>query len=249
MKNNAYIAFGLLGLIWGCNFIFMKWAFQLIEPTQVVFLRILLGFLPILGFALWRKELKLAHLRHWFHFLVMSLLATTLYYYAFARGTSLLPSGGAGMLSGAIPLFAFITAFIVLRQDRLTLCKAMGILLGFAGVLLIARPWTMGASEVNAVGVLYIVAGSLSLGCSFVYARKFLSRLNISPVALSTYQIGFALISKYRLGAAFDKTDREFFMHVRRKTVRTIFRSQELGVGKGRFSPHLDPVLYCDRRC
>jgi len=195
MKNNGYIAFGLLGLIWGCNFIFMKWAFQLIQPTQVVFLRILLGFLPILGFALWRKELKLAHLRYWFHFLVMSLLATTLYYYAFARGTSLLRSGVAGMLSGAIPLFAFITAFIFLRQDKLTVRQALGILLGFGGVLLIARPWTIGASEVNAIGVLYIVAGSLSLGCSFVYARKFLSHLYISPVALSTYQIGFALLS------------------------------------------------------
>ena len=195
MKNRGYVAFGLLGLIWGSNFIFTKWAVHVIEPTQVVFLRILLGFLPILGFALWRGELKRDHLRHWFHFLVMSLLATTLYYYAFAKGTSLLRSSVAGMLSGAIPLFAFVTAFIFLREDRLTVRKAMGVLLGFGGVLLIARPWTIGSSDVNLAGVLYMVAGSLSLGCSFVYARKFLSRLNISALALSTYQIGLALVS------------------------------------------------------
>ncbi len=195
MKHNGYIAFGLLGLIWGTNFIFMKWAVQLIQPTQVVFLRILLGFLPILAFALWRRELLLGHLRHWFHFFVMSLLATTLYYYAFAKGTFLLRSGVAGMLSGAIPLFAFVTAFLFLRQERLSRRKAMGVLLGFGGVLLIARPWSIGPAEVNLAGVLFMVAGSLSLGCSFVYARRFLSPLNMSALALSTYQIGFALLS------------------------------------------------------
>ena len=38
-----------------------------------------------------------------------------------------------------------------------------------------------------------MVAGSLSIGCVFVYARKFLMDKSISPLALSTYQIGLAL--------------------------------------------------------
>lgn len=39
-----------------------------------------------------------------------------------------------------------------------------------------------------------MVAGSFSVGCSFVYARRFLSSLELSPLALSTWQIGFALV-------------------------------------------------------
>ena len=39
-----------------------------------------------------------------------------------------------------------------------------------------------------------MIVGSLSVGCSFVYARLFLADKNISPVALSTYQIGLALL-------------------------------------------------------
>lgn len=39
-----------------------------------------------------------------------------------------------------------------------------------------------------------MVAGSLSVGCSFAYARRFLTALNLSPLALSTWQIGFALL-------------------------------------------------------
>ena len=38
-----------------------------------------------------------------------------------------------------------------------------------------------------------MVLGSLSLGSSFVYARRFMANLNIAPLALSTYQVGFAL--------------------------------------------------------
>jgi drug/metabolite transporter (DMT)-like permease len=65
-----------LGLIWGSNFIFMKWAAVLISPMQIVLLRVLFGFLPILALALCLRALRINDLRHWRHFVVMSILAT-----------------------------------------------------------------------------------------------------------------------------------------------------------------------------
>jgi drug/metabolite transporter (DMT)-like permease len=44
------------------------------------------------------------------------------------------------------------------------------------------------------LGVTYMIAGSMSVGCSFVYARKFISPLKLPAVALATYQIGLAMI-------------------------------------------------------
>jgi hypothetical protein len=44
-------------------------------------------------------------------------------------------------------------------------------------------------------GVLYMLLGSASVGLSFVYAKKFLSDLDIPPVALTTHQIGLALLT------------------------------------------------------
>lgn len=194
MKNIAYGAFVLLGVIWGTNFIFMKWAAIWITPSQIVLLRVFFGFLPILIYALATRALRWNHLRHAHHFLVMALLATAIYYYAFAKGTSMLLSSVAGMLSGAIPLFTFACAFLFLRQEPLTRRTAFGVTLGFVGVLLIARPWATGVGGMSLEGVLYMVMGSLSVGCSFVYAKRFISGLGISPVALSTYQIGLALV-------------------------------------------------------
>lgn len=191
--NPAYLAFAALGLIWGTNFMFMKWASLDISAAQIVFLRTLFGFLPIFAMALLRRELKWRHLRHAHHFFVMSLLATVFYYYAFAKGASLLLSSVAGMLSGAIPLFAFVVAWALLRQERPSARMIVGMASGFVGVMLIAQPWKAHGANVDLTGVAYMVAGSLSVGCSFVYARRFFSGLDLSPLALSTWQIGFAL--------------------------------------------------------
>ncbi len=122
-KRMPAIAFCLLGIIWGSNFIYMKMASALITPTQIVFFRVLFGFLPVTAYALFKGDLSINHFRHTGHFLIMALLATSIYYYGFAKGTSLLLSGVAGAVSGAIPLFSFILAAVFLVGD-LSDCRA-----------------------------------------------------------------------------------------------------------------------------
>jgi len=193
MKTSAYLAFVLLGVIWGSNFIFVKWAAEHVSPGQVVLLRVAFGFLPIVLFALMKRALRWEHLRYAHHFVVMSLLATAVYYFAFAKGTVLLPSSIAGLLSGAIPLFTFVCAWLFMREEHITMIKAVGVGLGFLGVLLIARPWSS-VGTISGLGVTYMLAGSMSVGCSFVYARRFISPLKLPAVSLVTYQIGLAMM-------------------------------------------------------
>ena len=82
-KNLPLILFAILGIIWGSNFIYMKWASEYLSDIQIVLIRVLFGFIPVLIYAMYLKVLKLEHLKHSFHFFVMSLLATTVYYYFF----------------------------------------------------------------------------------------------------------------------------------------------------------------------
>ncbi|NWN89954.1 DMT family transporter [Marinobacter adhaerens] len=190
----AYAALIALGIVWGSNFIFMKWATGLISPTQTVFLRVLFGFIPLALVAWKAKVLTRDQLRHLPHFAVMSVLATTFYYYGFVAGTERLPSSIAGMLSGSIPIFTFICAFLFLRQDRPTAQMGLGVALGFIGIALTARPWE-GINGADVIGVLWMLAGTLSLGVSFVYAQRFLSPLKLPPLALATWQTGLALLT------------------------------------------------------
>lgn len=211
-KYITLVIFISLGIIWGSNFIFMKWAAESISATQITLLRIAFGFLPLLVVALLTRSLRWTHLRYWYHFVIMALLATALYYFAFAKGTTLLPSSVAGMLSGSIPLFTFIAALVFLTGEPINGNSVSGILLGFSGVILIAEPWSTGSEQVNLEGVLYMATGALSVGLSFVYARKYLKPLNINPTALATYQTGLALLMLpvvtdiYGLGLIFNDT-------------------------------------------
>ncbi|EPU3935413.1 DMT family transporter [Morganella morganii] len=194
MNSKTAAAFAFLGIIWGTNFIFMRQASEWISPVQIVFLRVLCGFVPIAVMAWMQKAVRREHLKYTGHFLVMALLATVIYYWAFASGTSLLLSGVSGVLSGAIPLFSFIVAAIFLRQEKITVMRLCGLMLGFAGVILIAKPWQVSGESISLAGVGYMILGSLSVGISFVYAKKFLADKQIAPLALTTYQIGLALL-------------------------------------------------------
>jgi drug/metabolite transporter (DMT)-like permease len=154
MKRVAYFAFAMLGLIWGSNFIFMKWAGRYVSPSQIVLLRVAFGFVPILLLAVAKRALKWAHFKYIHHYAVMSLLATAVYYFAFAKGTVLLPSSIAGLLSGAIPLFTFICAWLFMSEERINLFGLGLCGTGLAYVIYYFIVEKLGA--VAAAGVTYI---------------------------------------------------------------------------------------------
>ncbi|SOE95789.1 EamA-like transporter family protein [Burkholderia sp. D7] len=190
----TYPAFVLLGLIWGSNFIYMRWAAAFISPAQIVLLRVFFGFVP-LAFAAWHKHvIKRSQARHLPHFLVMGAVATAFYYFAIVKGTALLPSGIAGVLGGSIALFTAIFSLVLLRTEKLNGLMAAGVVLGFAGIALIARPWEGSANPINLAGVYWMLGGSIILGLSYVYVRRFLAPVNLPPLALATWQVGLALL-------------------------------------------------------
>ncbi|RAZ92851.1 EamA/RhaT family transporter [Mesorhizobium hawassense] len=185
----------LLGVIWGTNFLFIKMAVAVVPPLEVAWLRTIFGALPIAIFALARGSLGRTDWRFAHHFAAMALLANVGPYVCFVIGTANLPSGVAGVLSGAIP---FVTAGIVavaLPAERLTSVKALGLGIGFAGILLVA-PLGRGAALTSGgsplIGVAAMVAGSASYALALVYARRFMVSLGLGPVKLATYQMVFA---------------------------------------------------------
>ncbi len=194
MRYIPILAFCSLGIIWGSNFIYMKLSAELITPMQVVFYRVLFGFLPVFIYAYLTKALNKSDLKHFKHFFVMSLLATIVYYFGFVKGSFLLLSGVAGALSGAIPLFSFVLAVIFLKDEKISKFAFVGVIVGFLGVILISGIFEENIVGSNIEGIVYMLLGSLSIGASFIYAKKYISPLNISAAALTTYQLGFALV-------------------------------------------------------
>lgn len=194
MKHLPVIVFLSLGVIWGSNFIYMKMAADFLTPMQIVFLRVMFGLLPVCFYAYFVGALKLAHGRYIGRFFVMSLLATSVYYFGFAKGASLLPSGIAGALSGTIPLFALVLSLLFLTEETVSVKRVIGLLSGLGGVVLIARPFSVDLAATNIEGVLYMTLGSISVGASFIYAKKYILPLKIPATALTTYQLTLSLM-------------------------------------------------------
>lgn len=188
------LAFCALGVIWGSNFVYMKLAAAIIGPMQIVLLRVICGLVPVALFALMSGAIRREHVRYMHHFAIMSVMATVLYYYCFVKGVSTLYSGIAGALSGATPLFSFLLGMLFLAGERATIRKVVGLITGFAGILLIAQPWKAGITSTTWKGIGYISVGSLSLGASFIYAKRFITGLKIPVAALTTYQLFFAAV-------------------------------------------------------
>ncbi|MDN7682822.1 DMT family transporter [Burkholderia cenocepacia] len=192
----TYIAFVLLGVFWGSNFIYMKWAAALISPGQISLLRILFGFVPLAVLAWRRRAIRFDQLRHLHHFLVMAALATAFSYFAMAKGTALLPSSIAGVLGGSPPLFTSMASVLFLRHERMNRLTACSVAVGLAGIALIARPWTsIGAdAAIDLTGVAWMLAGSVVFGLSYIYVRRFISPINLAPLAVVTWQLGLAFL-------------------------------------------------------
>lgn len=191
---SARLAYAALCLVWGGVFLFSSWGAELVSAGQLAVLRVALGLLPVAGFAIATGALRLRQLRHAHHFLVMSVLTTSVHLLLFAVGVSRLDSGIAGALAGTIPLFALVIAAVALREERIDAPRVAAIGLGLAGVVAIARPWAA-AGGLDAAGAGAILAGSALLGASFVYARRFLTGLDLPAAALTTWQMGLGLLT------------------------------------------------------
>jgi drug/metabolite transporter (DMT)-like permease len=188
---------GLLGVIWGTNFLFMKMAVAVVPPLEVAWLRTIFRALPIAALALVRSSLARTDWRFAHHFAAMALLANVGPYAFFIIGTAHLPSGVGSVISGAIPFVTAAIVAIALPTERLTRFKALGLEIGFAGVLLVA-PLGRGAASASGgsplIGVAAMLAGSVSYALALVYARRFMVSLGLGPVKLATYQMLFAAV-------------------------------------------------------
>ena len=81
----------------------------------------------------------------------MALLATVIYYWAFASGTSLLLSGSPVCSAGNSAVLVYCRGDFS-AAGKITVMRLCGLMLGFAGVILIAKPWQVSGESISLAG-------------------------------------------------------------------------------------------------
>jgi len=178
----------LLGGIWGSSFLFIKVGLRAFAPLQVALGRMLFGTAVLLAFLALRREPLPRGLHVWGHLLFAGLFGNALPFFLFAWGETEVSSVLAGIWNGTTPLFTMIVAFSILPDERPNRANVIGLMVGFAGVLLIVGPW-QGVGGGALLGNLACLAAGACYGVSFPYMRKYLAERDESPLALAGGQL------------------------------------------------------------
>ena len=188
MHRSALPRIGLLALIWGSAFLWIKLADRGLSPVEVTFARLALGAAVLFGIVLAHREPVPRSLRLWGHIAIAALLANAVPYLLFAIAEQTVNSSTAGIINATTPLWTVVLALAVRHQKAVTSWQAAGLIVGFVGALLIFSPWNA-SSGLTSAGGLECLAASISYAISYIYMDRFLARRGISPVTLSACQL------------------------------------------------------------
>jgi drug/metabolite transporter (DMT)-like permease len=183
-----------LSVIWGSSFLLMKFALEGMSPSQLVLGRLIAGTLVLLVVVKLAGERLPARGTIWLHLAFMAVVANIAPFFLFAWGEQRVTSGMAGILNGSTPLFTLAIAILALSDERLSLPKITGLLLGFFGVVVVVGPWDSGG-EINAVsGQIACLIAAACYGVGIVYARRFITPRALGPLSLSAGQLLLATV-------------------------------------------------------
>lgn len=172
MKFKHWLVFILLGAIWSSSFMWIKIAVQEIGPITLVAFRALFGLL--FGMAVifaqhapWPRDR-----RTWLPLLLLGLTNIAIPFFLISWGEQSIDSAVASVLDATVPLFTILIAHYLLHDDKVTLPKIMGLLIGFAGVVVLMSKDLFHASTNTLLGQAAVILASAFYAVSSVYVRK-----------------------------------------------------------------------------
>jgi drug/metabolite transporter (DMT)-like permease len=171
LKLKHWFIFLLLGAIWSSSFMWIKIAIQEVGPITLVAFRVLFGLL--FGVAV----ISIQHVRWprtfkaWLPFLVLGVTNLAIPFFLISWGEQSIDSAVASVLNATVPLFTIVIAHFLLRDDKMTLPKVVGLVIGFFGVVvLLSRD--IGASPSSLFGQAAVVLAAIFYTSSAIYVRK-----------------------------------------------------------------------------
>ncbi len=186
--------FLLLAALWGSSFLFMRLGAQEFGALPTAGVRVAIAALFLLPLLLWRG-LGPQLAAHWKKVFFMGLFNSALPFACFCYALLSISTGLSSILNATVPLFGALVAWVWLK-DRPHGSRVLGLLLGFAGVALLA--WDKASFKPDANGlssawaIMACLLGCLSYGISASFTKRHLGGLP-SLVTATGSQLGASL--------------------------------------------------------
>lgn len=185
-----------MAVLWGIPYLFIKEAVDSISPAAIVAGRTLLGAAVLLPIALHRGALRPV-LRVWPWVLAFGAIEMAGPFFLLSHAEQTLPSGLTGLLVATVPLFA--AGIALARGDRSVLSppRAIGLLVGFAGVVVIVMGPGLAvadpASALGAIGEVLLVAFLYAVA-PFIIAIKLAHVPSLGTITVALLVVGIAYL-------------------------------------------------------
>jgi drug/metabolite transporter (DMT)-like permease len=172
MKAKHWFVFFLLGAIWSSSFMWIKIAVQEIGPITLVAFRVVFGLIFGVTVVFIRRIPWPRSFRTWLPLLVVGLTNLAIPFFLISWGEMTIDSAIASILDATVPLFTIVLAHFMLTDDRITTPKVIGLLIGFAGTIILLSK-DIGSSAGSLLGQLAVIVASIFYAFSGVFVRKY----------------------------------------------------------------------------
>jgi drug/metabolite transporter (DMT)-like permease len=191
-----------LSILWGGSFYFAKVAVLEIPPLTLALARVLIAGAVIgilirpLGGAFPRD------LATWKMFAVIAALNNAIPFTLIVWGQQYIPIGLASILNATSPLFSVVLAHFATRDDRVTPGRALGLIAGFIGVVVLIGPDLLTELGKHVWAQLALLAAAFFYAIGAIYARRLRGH---KPVVIAGGQLAMATVLLLPFALAIDR--------------------------------------------
>ena len=196
-----------VALIWGSSYLLIEIGLESLTPSMIAWVRVMLGFLVLAAFPAARRRVERSDYPR---VVLLGFTWVAVPFFLFPIALQHIDSALAGMLNALVPIFSTSIAVVLMRSlPRLRITA--GIILGFAGAIVISVP-AVRESALGGWGVLLVVLATFLYGTSLNVAVPLQQRYGapavmmraIGVAAVATAPFGLAGLSgsQWRIGPA-----------------------------------------------
>lgn len=174
------------------SFFWIKVALREVGPFTLVFYRILIGAVAAWIIAVVTRQLAPITRDQWKHLAVVGLVNATIPMTAISWAEIHISSGLAGMLNGTLPLFSMVAAHYFLFDDKFNRNKILGLIAGFAGMLILLYDDLQHGISGSTLGIAAMLLAVLSYAAAGVYTKRFIK--GMPPILMSATALTSSLV-------------------------------------------------------
>ncbi len=172
-RHSTLVAMLALAVIWSTSFSFMNIAVQSIPPATVTAGRMVLGAAILWAVLVLRGEGLPRDRKSWIGMGGVGLFGNALPFFLITWGQQHIDSAVAAILISAMPLVTAVLAHWTLADERITTRRAVGVVVGFAGIVVLIGPAALGRLGSDIAGEMATLAAAVSFAVSVVVARRY----------------------------------------------------------------------------